>query len=99
MAEAWRFADVAACCEVSSPAGCRIFRELYNVFPSILGHYLDVVFLGKAFHPQMLHLTQVKMSTWYDRDGNVYDKSYAPKRLHVCMLSVELKWHLNEQVE
>ena len=29
----------------------------------ILGHCFDVVSLGKALHPQMLHLTQGKMST------------------------------------
>ena len=35
------------------------------MFPplSILGNCFDVVSLGKALHPQMLHLTQVKMST------------------------------------
>ena len=41
------------------------FSEKYHVSPfSILGHCEDVVSLGKALHPQMLHLTQVKMSTW-----------------------------------
>ena len=41
------------------------FSEKYHVSPlSILGHCVDVVSLGKALHPQMLHLTQVKMSTW-----------------------------------
>ena len=30
---------------------------------SILGHCFDVVSLGKALHPQMLHLTQGEMST------------------------------------
>ena len=41
------------------------FSEKYNVSPlSILGHCFDVVSLGKALNPQMLHLTQVKMSTW-----------------------------------
>ena len=40
------------------------FSEKYHVSPlSILGHCEDVVFLGKALHPQMLHLIQVKMST------------------------------------
>ena len=35
------------------------FSEKYHVFPlSILGHCFDVVFLGKALHPHMLHLTQ-----------------------------------------
>ena len=29
-----------------------------------LGHSFEVVSSGKAHHPQMLHLTQVKMSTW-----------------------------------
>ena len=41
------------------------FSEKSLISPlSILGHCLDVVSLGKALHPQMLHLTQVKMSTW-----------------------------------
>ena len=41
------------------------FSEKYHVSPlSILEHFFDVVSLGKAFNPQMLHLTQVEMSTW-----------------------------------
>ena len=41
------------------------FSEKYHVSPlSILGHCFDVVSLGKALNPQMLYLTQVKMSTW-----------------------------------
>ena len=41
------------------------FSEKYHVSPlSILGHYFEVVSLGKALNPQMLHLTQVGMSTW-----------------------------------
>ena len=41
------------------------FSEKYNGSAiSILGHYFDVVSLGKALNPQMLHLTQVYMSTW-----------------------------------
>ena len=40
------------------------FSEKYHVSPlSILGHRVDVVSLGKALNPQMLHLTQVKIST------------------------------------
>ena len=43
---------------------CAIFLEKHLVCPlSILGHCLDVV-LGKALPPQMLHLTQIKISTW-----------------------------------
>ena len=34
-----------------------------------------------------------------DRDGNVYDKFNAPKRLQDCMLPGELKWHMYEQVQ
>ena len=46
------------------PLGAEI-SEKYHVSPlSILGHCQDVVSLGKVLHPQMLHLTQVKMSTW-----------------------------------
>ena len=41
------------------------FSEKYHVSPlSILGHCFDVVYLGKALNPQMLHLTEVEMSTW-----------------------------------
>ena len=41
------------------------FSEKYHVsLLSILGHCEDGVSLGKTLHPQMLHLTQVKMSTW-----------------------------------
>ena len=36
------------------------FSEKYHSpLLSILGHYLNVVSLGKALNPQMLHLTQV----------------------------------------
>ena len=44
----------------------------------------------------MIHLTQV--STWQDREGNVYDKFIAPKWLQDFMLFGVLKWHMNEQV-
>ena len=41
------------------------FSEKYHISPlSNLGHCYDVVSSGKALHPQMLHLTQVKISTW-----------------------------------
>ena len=41
------------------------FSEKYHVSPlSLCAHCFDVVSLGKALNPQMLHLTQVKMSTW-----------------------------------
>ena len=43
---------------------CAGFSEKYHVSPlSMLGHCFDAVSLGKALNPQMLHLTQVKMST------------------------------------
>ena len=65
--------------------------------------YWDVVLmlcpLGKAHNPKMLHLIQMKMITWWDRDGNVYNKFNAPKWLQDCMLSVGLRWHTNEQVQ
>ena len=39
--------------------------DKYHISPlSILGYSCDVLSLGKALHPQMLHLTQVKRSTW-----------------------------------
>ena len=34
-----------------------------------------------------------------NRDGNVYVRFNAPEWLQDCMPSVELKWHMNEQVE
>ena len=41
------------------------FSEKYHVSSlPILRHCFDFVSLGKALHPQMLHLTQVKTSTW-----------------------------------
>ena len=39
------------------------------------------------------------MSTWWGGDVNVYDKYIAPKWLQDCMICVELKWHMDEQVE
>ena len=35
-----------------------------NIFQFAMGHLFDVVPMGTALHPQMHHLTQVKMSTW-----------------------------------
>ena len=64
MVRAWRFADVAACRAVSNPAGFRIFGEISYFFLLNLGTFFDVVSLSKALHFEMLHLTQVKMSTW-----------------------------------
>ena len=48
------------------PLGAGFSEEYYNVSPlSILGYCFDVVYsMGKALNPQILHLTQVKMSTW-----------------------------------
>ena len=64
MVKAWRFADVVACLAVSNPAGAG-FSEKFHISPlPILGHSFDVVSLGKALHPKMLHLTHNKMSTW-----------------------------------
>ena len=69
------------------------FSDKYHISPlSILGHCFDVVSLGEALNPQMLHLTQVKMSTCKDRDDNVYDKLNAPKWL-------QFNWHTNEQAQ
>ena len=56
------------------------FSEKYHVTPlSILGHCFNVVFSVKAPNPQLLHLTQGKMSSWKERDCNVYDKFNAPR--------------------
>ena len=73
------------------PLGAGLSEKYHVYLLSILGHRFDVVSLGKALNTQMLHLTQVKMSTC--RDGNV------PKWLQNCMLSVELRWNTNEQVQ
>ena len=41
------------------------FSDKYHVSPpSILGHVFDALSLGKALKPKLVHLTQVKMSTW-----------------------------------
>ena len=41
------------------------FSEEYHVSAlSILGHYFDVVSLGKTLYPHMFDLTQVYMNTW-----------------------------------
>ena len=64
MVRARTFANVSACRAVSNPALSRIFREISHFSLSILGRCFDVLSLGKTLNPQMLHLTQVKMSTW-----------------------------------
>ena len=57
--KALSFANVTACRAVSNPLGAG-FSEKYHVSPlSILRHYFDVVALGNALYPYMLHLTQV----------------------------------------
>ena len=40
------------------------FSEKYHVSPLSTWDIVKIVFWGKTLHPQMLHLTQVKMSTW-----------------------------------
>ena len=62
MVRAWRSADVAACRAVSNPAWCRIFGEIPCFSPLNLGTLLRWRVLGQDTYPQMLHLTQVKMS-------------------------------------
>ena len=43
------------------------FRRIVMLLPlSILGYCFDVVFLGSALYPHILHLTHVKISTWQD---------------------------------
>ena len=59
MARARSFANVTACRAVSNPAWFRIFREISCFSPLNIGHYFDVVSLGKTLYPHMLHLTQV----------------------------------------
>ena len=50
----------AVLCQIPLGAG---FLKKHHVSPlSILGHYFNVVTLGKTLHPHMLHLTQVSMS-------------------------------------
>ena len=59
---------VAACLRLRIPLGAgfpEIFREILCFSPLNLGTlFFDVVSMGKASHPQVLHLTQVTMSTW-----------------------------------
>ena len=59
---AWRSAEVAACVQF------RIPLALIQINMFIPSQSLDIVKMlcpwAKALHPQMLHLTQVKLSTW-----------------------------------
>ena len=64
MVRAWSFVNATACRAISNPAWCMIFRGILCFTLSTLGHYFDVVSVGKALPPQMFHLTQVEMSTW-----------------------------------
>ena len=75
------------------------FSEKYHVsLLLILGHCFDVVSLGKVRSTKMLHLTQVKMSTWKDRDGNVFQcVEMAAERY--AFRGVKLRWHTIEQVQ
>ena len=61
MVRAWRFAIADVCRAGSNEAG---FQRNIMFLPS---QHWDIVsmfvFLGKALYPQMLHLTQVRMST------------------------------------
>ena len=50
------------------------------------------------FLPSQSWYIVLMLCPWYDRDCNVYDKLHAPRWLQNGMLSVELKWHTNEQV-
>ena len=69
------------------------FSQKYHVSPLlILKHWFDVVSLGKALYPQMLHLTLVKMSR--TEMAMCMISQNTPKWLHDYMLSVE-----NEQVQ
>ena len=58
------------------------FQKKYHVSRhSILRHCFDVMSLGKALNPHLVHLTQVKTK---DRNVNVYDKLNASKLLQDC---------------
>ena len=48
---AWRSADGAACCVVSNPAWCKIFREISCFSPLILGTMFKWCVLGQATSP------------------------------------------------
>ena len=97
MVRAWLFVDFAACRTLfRNPLGAEYSEKYHVSLLSILGHCFDVVFSGKTLHTQMLHLTQVKMGTWWGRDGNVYDKFNATRWLQDCVLYVEMKWHTSK---
>ena len=46
------------------PLSAGFSKKYHFSLLSILGHCFDVVSLDKALNPRMLHLTQVKISTW-----------------------------------
>ena len=64
MVRAWRFVDVVAHGRFRTPLGAGFSDISCFSLLNNLGHSFEVVSSGKAHHPQMLHLTQVKMSTW-----------------------------------
>ena len=46
------------------PLGAEFLKKYFISPLAILGHCLDFVSLCEVPNPQMLNLTQVKMSTW-----------------------------------
>ena len=60
MVRAWSFANIAIpAVRFRTPIGAGFSEKSHVSLLFILGHCVDVVSLGKALHPHMLHLTQV----------------------------------------
>ena len=80
-----------------NPAWCRLFREISYSSPLKIGTLFRCCALGKGSLPSHASL---------DLSVNEYLVGqrwpcvrYASKWLQECMLSMELKWHTNEQVQ
>ena len=91
MVRSWCFTDVAAYRAVSNQAWWRIFNEISCFSPLHPGTLFRCCVLGQDTSPSNALLDSGEMSTWWNRDGNVYDKFNAPIWLQDCMLSVEFK--------
>ena len=78
-----------------------IFKIKFNFFIDVDCHYMCIGTWRNGYSVALCRCRcmSMKRSTLWDRAGNVYDKCNAPKWLHDCMPSVELRWHTNKQIQ
>ena len=100
MVRAWCSADVAACRAVSNPAWCRIFWEISCFSPLNLGTLLRCCVLGQGTSPSNVSLDSGENEYLVGQRWQfVWWVQCAETAAQDCMLSVELKWHTNEQAQ